>query len=198
MIVTTKFYTAGGNLSSYNAEIFYDNERLSTDFFGKVGLIYPSDYLYTYYKLDEDCIKNLGYCLKKKSSWMSNISDNQFWTITSVSGTSQIYSVSNNSNIDRFNSNELLDVYPVVYIDYDTIISDGEGTYENPYQIRQLNNSEIQNEYDMDTTGLDKSNVVVDDTLSNKSIIIIIISVILVISGSIIIAKLYLGKKRNI
>jgi hypothetical protein len=48
----------------------------------------------------------------------------------------------------------------------------------------------------MDINGLDKSDVNVDDTLSNKSIIFIVISAILVICGSIILIKMYINKKK--
>ena len=203
MIGNTRFYTSGDNLSNYDGQLLYKRERSnnsnrSTEFVGKVGLIYPSDFLYTYYNSDNNCFKNLGYCTNKNASWMYNFGNNQFWTLTPVVGTNQIYSISNNSNIDKSNITDSLDIYPVVYLKYDTIFSSGDGTYENPYQIRSLNNSEIQNESSMNTEGLDKSNVSVDDTLSNPSILIIVISILFTIIGGMILLKQIINKKKNI
>lgn len=201
MIATSMFYTGGEEKYNYNAIDFYQSERNNnhnkeTLYLGKIGLIYPSDYLFTYYRVDDNCFNNLGYCENKNNSWMSEMAKEQLWTMTPVGNTNSLYTISTNSNIDRNNPSEQLDVYPTLYLDSDTIIEDGDGTYSNPYKIRKIEKSEIQSESDMDINGLDKSDVNVDDTLSNKSIIFIVISAILVICGSIILIKMYINKKK--
>ena len=200
LIGKAKYYTAGDNLTSYNATTFYNAERSSKtngskDYVGNIGLIYPSDFLYSYYNVERKCLNDLENCTKSDMSWMNNIASNQIWTISPVIGTNQIYTISN-KNIEKTTINDSIEVYPVVYLKYNSILSSGNGTYADPYEIRILNNSEIQKEAEMNTNGLAKDSVLVDDTLSNKSIVIIIISAVLVISGGFLIIKLYINKKK--
>ena len=60
----------------------------------------------------------------------------------------------------------------------------------------QVQDAEIQKESEMNTAGLSKDSVLVDDTLSNQSIVIIIISAVLILSGGFLIIKLYINKKK--
>ena len=201
MISISKFYTSGNSLSNYNGELLYNSERgkstnKSVDFIGNIGLIYPSDYLYSYYMVNDNCYSNLGYCDNKYDSWMYKISNNQFWTITPLANTNYLYTISNNSSIDKSVYSDNLDVYPTVYLNYDTIIYEGNGTKAYPYRIRSMNNSEIQKENDMLKDGLDKSYVNVSDTLSTKSIVIIFVGVLLVFGGLIYI--FVLRNRKNI
>ena len=197
LIVQTKFYTGGKDIESNNATTFYNEERSNNtkEYVGNVGLMYPSDYLYSFYKVERSCTNDLESCTKSDTSWISDILKSKVWTITPIVGTNQIYTI-NYKNIKKAPINESMEVYPVVYIKFDSILSSGTGTYTDPYEIRSLNNSEIQKESEMNTNGLSKDSVLVDDTLSNKSIVIIIISAVLILSGGFLIIKLYINKKK--
>ena len=204
MIGLSKYYISGDSTNYYNGEIFYKSERgsntnKSVDFIGNVGLIYPSDYLYTYSGINDNCYSSLGNCASNKDSWMYNMIKQPLWTITQVVNTNKVYVIGDSDNHISYESNKSLDVYPVVYLNYDIVIESGEGSKINPYYIRPMYDSEIQSEMEMlqSIEGLDKSNVNVGDTLSTKSLLLIITSIILVLGGILIIVKMTIEKKKN-
>lgn len=203
MVGISKYYISGGSNSDYDGETFYHIERgsntnKSVDFIGRVGLLYPSDYLNTYRGINNSCYSHLNNCNNIKDSWMYNMVKEPFWSMTQVVGTNKIYIISNGNDYISYNYDNYFDVYPVVYLNYDIVIESGDGSKVNPYLLRPMYDSEIQNEYEMlqSMGDLSKTQVNVDDTLSSKSIIILIISSLLIISGSIILVKFYIQKKR--
>ncbi|MBQ9318222.1 MAG: hypothetical protein IJR82_01130 [Bacilli bacterium] len=203
MIGISKYYISGDNVSSYNGSSFYNIERgkktnKSVDFIGNVGLLYPSDYLYTYSGINNSCYSNLANCSNIKDSWMYRIIGEPLWTITQVTDTNRVYTVSANDSQISYNANNELDVYPVVYLNYDVVIESGDGSKINPYQIRPMYDSEIQSELEMlqSNGDLDKTQVNVDDTLSTKSIVIIIISSLFFITGCIFIIKIIIDRRK--
>lgn len=204
MIGVSKFYISGDNVNNnYNGKTFYSIERetktnKSVDFIGNVGLIYPSDYLYTYSGINETCYSNLGNCAKSNDSWMYKMTKEPFWTITQVVDTTAVYTISEQNDRISYDISNSLDVYPVVYLNYDVVIESGDGSKINPYIVRPMYDSEIQNELEMlqSMDGLDKSEVNVGDTLSTSSIFLIIISSILVLGGILVVIKTYLDKRK--
>ena len=198
MVGMTKYYLSGGNNSLISGNNFYNLERSnftdsSIDFVCKVGLMYPSDYLYTYYQVDDVCYENISICNNLIKSWMGNYSG---WTLTPVLKSNNVYSILSGNTYNS--SNDSLDVYPVLYLRFDTIISDGDGTVLNPYRVISINKGNVIDENEF--IG-DKSMISVDDTMSNKSLIILISSLILILVGLIIVLKNYfksLNGKKNI
>ena len=121
-----------------------------------------------------------------------------FWSMTQVVGTGKIYTISNGDDYISYNYNNVLDVYPVVYLNYDIVIESGDGSKVNPYLLRPMYDSEIQSEYEMlqSMGDLSQTKVNVDDTLSTKSIIILIFSSFFIVCGSIVLIRAYLQKRR--
>lgn len=200
MIGMTKYYLGGiNNLNNINEKDAYKFERSknvynnnSIDFVGYIGLLYSSDYLYTFsYGVDDNYINS-------NNSWMTKYSSSNYWTINHDNSNNSVYSISN--SINENSSSNSFDVYPVLYLKYNTVITGGNGSLNNPYIVESMNDSDILNEYEMDFNGLDKENVNVGDTSKILSYSIIIISSLLVVGGIILIARNYLKsrKERNI
>ena len=203
MVGISKYYISGDSGSDYDGETFYRIERgsntnKSVDFIGRVGLIYPSDYLNTYRGINNNCYSRLNNCDNIKDSWMYNMVKEPFWSMTQVVGTGKIYTISNGDDYISYNYNNVLDVYPVVYLNYDIVIESGDGSKVNPYLLRPMYDSEIQSEYEMlqSMGDLSQTKVNVDDTLSTKSIIILIFSSFFIVCGSIVLIRAYLQKRR--
>ena len=154
LIETSKFYLAS-SLYSYSTTDFYNSERGNTVYenrsincLQKIGLIYPSDYLYTFsLGVDDVCYNNGSNCDSSHEanpgmSWIYNnayINNNYAyqWTITSSSFYSNnSYSIFNSGVISGFtNVNNGYYLFPSIYLPSDIKIFYGEGTKNNPYQI---------------------------------------------------------------
>ena len=144
-----------GGTSSYNSPNtvqFYEYERGTTvytgrptEWQGKVGLMYPSDYGYA---TSGGTSMNRTSCLTKELSKWSAASDcynndwlldlqNYQWTLTPVSHNSnyvfRIFQFSGSVNGDAVSIKST--VRPSVYLKSSTTILSGEGTLENPYEI---------------------------------------------------------------
>ena len=116
-----------------------------TEWQGKVGLMYPSDYGYA---TSGGTSMNRASCLAKELSKWSAASDcynndwlldlqNYQWTLTPVSHNSnyvfRIFQFSGSVNGDAVSIKST--VRPSVYLKSSTTILSGEGTLENPYEI---------------------------------------------------------------
>ena len=144
-----------GGTSSYNSPNtvqFYEYERGTTvytgrptEWQGKVGLMYPSDYGYA---TSGGTSMNRTSCLTKELSKWSAASDcysndwlvdlqNYQWTLAPVSHNSnyvfRIFQFSGSVNGDAVSIKST--VRPSVYLKSSTTILSGEGTLENPYEI---------------------------------------------------------------
>ena len=152
-IEKTTFYLGGTSSSSNSASTWYNAERgittpnnntNPTSWTGYVGLMYPSDYAYTYaYGVDDTCFNNTssGFCTAELGvkSWLYKdvISESSnSWTISPDSNSvSYVFDV--NSNYAHIhNSGPLLTrgVHASIYLKSDTLLS-GKGTQEEPYRI---------------------------------------------------------------
>ena len=82
MIGNTKWYLGGTNTNIHGAESYYAFERgievdagRNTNWIGKVSLLYPSDYAYTYaYGVNATCYNNTSICDQgaPNQSWLFN------------------------------------------------------------------------------------------------------------------------------
>ena len=117
-----------------------------TEWIGKVGLMYPSDYGYATSGGSttnrETCLNtelykwngsNVSDC--KNNDWLYD-SENYLWTITPRSSNSNLVfnvdsygSVNNSSAVNRFA------VSPALYLSSNVKITGGDGTKENPYTL---------------------------------------------------------------
>ncbi len=116
-----------------------------TNWMGKVALMYPSDYAYTFAKgIDDTCYNSPGHCSNgmAENSWLYNSSIEQ-WTLSPRSATEinvyvvhGSYSNSVAGNVDGVNGAvNGYGVRPVVYLKSDIKLS-GSGTNTNPYVIK--------------------------------------------------------------
>ena len=151
MIEPTKWYL--GSTSTYQnlkGADYYNFERgitvysgHTTNFIGNVGLIYPSDYVYTYaYGVDNTCYTNGYNCQNgnKISGWMYNIFGGDQWTLSSYSSIPSCAFDINSSGHVGYNGidcslSRKLGVHPVLYLRSGIKLVDGDGSQENPYQL---------------------------------------------------------------
>ena len=144
MIANVKWYLGGYSSTSATAEAFYGYERGTTvysgrptEWEGKIGLIYPSDYGYSV--LASSCARttnldsyNRYTCAEE--SWLYG--KGYEWTLTPHS--SYLYSVfilyysGNLDNSDAYSGNS---ARPVLYLDSSVYVIDGNGTMADPYII---------------------------------------------------------------
>ncbi len=138
-----KTYLAGVTISS--GPLTYRSERGTTAYVDNVtsvvqyvGLLYPSDYIYTYANgVDSNCYSDGFECSSgvPSSGWLYNNSYHQ-WTISSP-GTNKgnAYGIAINGIV----SGNLVDtnraVRPVVFLMSSVKIISGDGSQENPYVI---------------------------------------------------------------
>lgn len=123
------YYLERGN------ERAYDTRSLNWD--GKIGLMYPSDYAYTFANgVDNKCFTDAYYCdtSTPSSSWLYN---NKFqWTISPNSAySSYVFFVYNNGYVDS--NGYTINTYetrPVAFLKSDIMLS-GSGTVEDKYTI---------------------------------------------------------------
>ena len=143
-VETVTWYLGGASNSRLSGEEYYAFERGTrvysgrpTSWSGKVGLMYASDYIYTYaYGVDDTCYNN-GYECRNgtpSSGWLYINSVSQ-WTLFPFAGLAEDaflfdtdgYMVNGwvmNSNVVR----------PALHLRSDIVLS-GSGTVEDPYQI---------------------------------------------------------------
>jgi len=125
---TINYYTYERGTAKYNS-------ARSTNWTGKVGLIYPSDYGYTYaYGVNDACYSNLYTCSASNTvSWLRKITSNQWTLFPRASDEYGIFATNNSKIWDLMSSNDY-DVNPVVYLKKDTKLT-GTGTSSDPYKI---------------------------------------------------------------
>ena len=149
MVADTKYYLGGSNKTSGSAETYYNWERgttvysgRSTSWTGKIALMYPSDYSYTYaLGVDNTCYTN-GYACNsssgKTNGWIYNTNSNSYqWLLSPRSGFgNHAFSLGASGCVygpDVLYSNG---VRPSLYLISDIKIDSGEGTEQSPYQLK--------------------------------------------------------------
>ncbi len=144
MIANVKWYLGGYSSSSATTEAFYNYERGTTvysgrptEWEGKIGLMYPSDYGYSV--LASSCARTTNL----RSYYSINCSVNN-WLYSQNYFEMFITPNSSNSNgvfnIDEggINNSWVINgsyVHPVLYLNYSVYIVNGNGTLLNPYLI---------------------------------------------------------------
>ena len=145
---TSNYITSNDGLASH----WYTYERGTdayeshpTEWIGKIGLMYPSDYGYA---TSGGEITNREACLNRElynwssvddcynNDWLYNNSNNQ-WTLTPYFDTSyDMFYVSSLGlvNITSARNTQPV-VFPVLYLKSNVKITSGDGSYTNPYQL---------------------------------------------------------------
>lgn len=148
-IAPTKFYLgASTNTKDLVASAYYSFERGSKVWAGSrslnvirnVGLMYPSDYVYTYANgVNSSCFNNAYTCSNANSSWLFNSTHE--WTISPGSSYNHAINITNAGIVTHTTGNSngvsgtTRSARPVVYLRANVEITEGTGTSTDPYQI---------------------------------------------------------------
>ena len=131
----TRYYS-----TNEGEEVYIDERSGDSNWNGMVGLIYLSDYLYTYaYGVDDTCYHYSIECdnSNPSSSWLF-INENQWFishegSTTEMAGASFVFSNGGRgfqpSVADRMN------IRPTVYLKSDIVLSNSQGTIDDPYIV---------------------------------------------------------------
>ena len=113
------------------------NTVRSTNWTGKVGLMYPSDFGYTFaYGVNNTCYNDVYNCNSStpSSSWLYNSSVNQ-WTLSPTSSSvSFVFYFLSSGRINSTDASNTYGVRPVVYLKSNVNLT-GTGTSGDPYVI---------------------------------------------------------------
>jgi len=152
-IEKSTFYLGGTTSSVQSANAWYNIERgvvtpnsntNPTSWNGYVGLMYTSDYAYTYANgVDDSCFEKISSCNKTlgTKSWLYKdvISASTYpWTISpDSSDTKLMFLVDNNLAVVVVSSaRSILGIYPTIYLKSGIELS-GKGTQGEPYRIME-------------------------------------------------------------
>lgn len=154
-IALTKWYLAGSpSDKNLGADDYYNKERGTivnskndTNVLSNVGLIYPSDYSYTYaYNIENACYNNGYNCVKRTLSWLSK--ESSYWTIfATTTAQDRVLFISSSGSlrdgndvqygyVDSFNTSYYRKIFPTVYLRNDIQLKSGIGTKEEPYILK--------------------------------------------------------------
>lgn len=159
-IVNTKFYLGSYNREDIDGSKFYEFERgenacyNNDNYSTNIGLIYPSDFVYTYaLGVNDECYNNPSSSYStfkcKEDGWL--YTNKTEWTITQSNYTNTscylIYIISDYgaiSVLDQWDISWAIEhkssyasayVRPVVYLDSSIRIISGNGSKDNPYHL---------------------------------------------------------------
>ena len=145
LISETKYYLGGSNLFSIYSNQMYDYERgkavftgRPTEWTGKVGLAYPSDYGYAadFRSCTQD-LDNYNNSACTSKNWMKAIiAPNYGALINPHSGVSySIWRINQNGGVGYDIASTDYGITPVIYLDPKLVIKSGTGTSSSPYQL---------------------------------------------------------------
>jgi len=118
------------------------DDTYSTNWTGKVGLMYPSDYGYTFaYGVDSICYSDVSICNTENiavpsASWLYNPSIFQWTYVPYITSNDFVFSVKSDGSVALLSPGGLFTrgVRPVVYLKSDILLS-GSGTSDDKYEI---------------------------------------------------------------
>ncbi len=111
-------------------------ETRTTNIIQNVGLMYPSDYVYTYGKgVNDTCYTDCGNCNFARDGWLFYSVEQ--WTMSSyVSYSTSAFGVNSYGGLGNgYNVPGDFGVRPTVYLDSKIAIVDGDGSLGNPYTL---------------------------------------------------------------
>ncbi len=151
MVADTKYYLGGSNTGSGSAETYYTWERgtkvysgRSTSWNGKIALIYPSDYIYTYaLGVDSTCYTNGNNCRTKNGGtpaqgWIYNTNRKAYqWLLSPNSDNSNLaFDFRVWGDVTAYFSGDSFEVRPSLYLVSSIKIDSGDGSYQSPYSLK--------------------------------------------------------------
>ena len=137
MIVNAIWYLGGYSSNSATAEAFYGYERGTTEWEGKIGLMYPSDYGYSV--LASSCARTTNLSSYNSSScagesWLYG--QGYEWTITPYSSVSRyVFLVYDNGYLYNNRARNGYSARPSLYLASSVYVIDGNGSMSDPYII---------------------------------------------------------------
>ena len=137
MIVNAIWYLGGYSSNSATAEAFYGYERGTTEWEGKIGLMYPSDYGYSV--LASSCARTTNLSSYNSSScagesWLYG--QGYEWTITPYSsGSRYVFLVYDNGYLYNNRARNGYSARPSLYLASSVYVIDGNGSMSDPYII---------------------------------------------------------------
>ena len=145
LISETKYYLGGSNTFSIYSNQMYDYERgkavftgRPTEWTGKVGLAYPSDYGYAadFRSCTQD-LDNYNNSACTSKNWMKAIiAPNYGALINPHSDVSySIWRINQNGGVGYNTASTVYGITPVIYLDPKLVIKSGTGTSSSPYQL---------------------------------------------------------------
>ena len=145
LISETKYYLEGSNTFSIYSNQMYDYERgkavftgRPTEWTGKVGLAYPSDYGYAadFRSCTQD-LDNYNNSACTSKNWMKAIiAPNYGALINPHSDVSySIWRINQNGGVGYNTASTVYGITPVIYLDPKLVIKSGTGTSSSPYQL---------------------------------------------------------------
>ena len=146
MIGESKYYLGGSSSSSgQSGPTYYAFERgttvysgRSTNWIGKIGLMYPSDYVYTYANgVDNTCYTDTFHCNTSTptSGWLyQRVYE---WLISPYSGNwIGAFGVYSNGHLQSHNATDINGVRPSAYLISSIQLDKGTGTKDDPYTLK--------------------------------------------------------------
>ncbi len=136
LISTAKWYISALTSLTGNGDSFYEMERSQPyTWTGQVGLLYPSDMLYTYGKgVSDDCyLIDTGYCNNPSSSWLYSIYTYHFFINTDYGNNSNGTMFSHYGVVTSVAKTSNYETRPAIYLNNDVSIESGTGTSSDPY-----------------------------------------------------------------
>ena len=139
------YYLGGSSSASgHSAQNYYAIERGTTVYSGRppnwtglVGLMYPSDYAYTFANgVDDTCYSDIDNCSngKPSSSWLYKSGTSQ-WTFSPYSSDAvNVFYVRSAGDVSYYIASNSLGVRPVLYLRSDIKLQ-GSGGSDDPYVI---------------------------------------------------------------
>ena len=144
-MIESVIWNLGGTSSiSATADSFYTAERGTTvysgrptEWTGKVGLMYPSDYGYAV--LASSCERTTNFESYGKTACAGNNwlkSDSYQWTLTPISSTLHyVFYVHYNGDLDSLSASIGFGARPSIYLKSNIAIMGGSGSYSDPFKI---------------------------------------------------------------
>ncbi len=147
-IAKVKWYLGGGTYGSLGGPDYYNFERGTTVYSGRttsiianIGLMYPSDYVYTYANgVNDTCYTDGISCATSyggtpSAGWLYN--DAYQWFLSPTAAGAYIaFRMDSTGFVDSYiNVNATRGVRPTVYLNSKIAITSGDGSQGNPYVL---------------------------------------------------------------
>ena len=191
----SSFSSLYGNVDSLylqeRSNDYYDSDNVlrNTSWLGKVGLMYPSDNFYIYGKgVNNYCFENPNNCYDENASngWFYKSLINGdgegkgVWFITprAECENGDCYynlSIYSNGELIESNCNNVKYISPTVYLRNDVVISNGNGSSDNPYQVQTKEQYIDSLDYELDDKVYYNNELyrVIEDSSKNSDYVVV-------------------------